>query len=231
MDTYAAGLIDGEGYIGIVDAGGYPQLRLKVAMADKGEPAVMRMLKLYGGNIYRAKARNDQSRPTITWLVTGRLAAEVIAKVHPHLAVKREIARLALDFWDLASAGSLRPNGQVEWTEQKRESSRVLKLRIQELNRTGPDPAARPLPNLPILATTRYGAWWEPNESLFGPVPFEGKFPISGMMIDGNIMALPAQNADGSSPGLPTPRVSDGNGPGHHGTGGPDLRTVVTTLS
>lgn len=25
----------------------------------------------------------------------------------------------------------------------------------------------------------------------------------------------------------PTPRVSDGNGPGEHGTGGPDLRTVI----
>ena len=29
---------------------------------------------------------------------------------------------------------------------------------------------------------------------------------------------------------LPSPRTSDTNGPGHHGTGGPDLRTVVSTM-
>ena len=40
------------------------------------------------------------------------------------------------------------------------------------------------------------------------------------------------------SPGLavaekhfPTPRASDANGPGHHGQGGPDLRTAITELS
>lgn len=30
---------------------------------------------------------------------------------------------------------------------------------------------------------------------------------------------------------LPTPRASDANGAGHHGTGGPDLRTAISELS
>lgn len=30
---------------------------------------------------------------------------------------------------------------------------------------------------------------------------------------------------------LPTPRTSDANGPGEHGTGGPDLRTAVSALT
>lgn len=29
---------------------------------------------------------------------------------------------------------------------------------------------------------------------------------------------------------FPTPRASDANGPGHHGQGGPDLRTAITEL-
>jgi hypothetical protein len=29
---------------------------------------------------------------------------------------------------------------------------------------------------------------------------------------------------------LPTPQTSDTNGPGEHGTGGPDLRTAVSLL-
>ena len=41
-------------------------------------------------------------------------------------------------------------------------------------------------------------------------------------------------NGSSSSPGpavlLPTPRTTDTNGPGDHGTGGPDLRTVVALL-
>ncbi|MEU2171710.1 hypothetical protein ACH47V_32605 [Micromonospora chersina] len=34
-----------------------------------------------------------------------------------------------------------------------------------------------------------------------------------------------------AAPALPTPRASDARGPGHHGDGGPDLRTTVAQLA
>jgi hypothetical protein len=62
-------------------------------------------------------------------------------------------------------------------------------------------------------------------------------FPSSGMTRSGSVYARPTwgppmdDSAYSSSPGLlPTPRVSDTNGSGEHGTGGPDLRTAVERL-
>ena len=58
-------------------------------------------------------------------------------------------------------------------------------------------------------------------------------WPRSGMTRNGSAFELPtwepATGAGGSSL-LPTPRVSDANGPGLHGTGGQDLRTAVANL-
>ena len=63
---------------------------------------------------------------------------------------------------------------------------------------------------------------------------FSGTFPTSGMTRNGAAYALPTWapvTADsGCSSLLPTPRSSDANGPGSHGSGGPDLRTVVEHL-
>ena len=43
----------------------------------------------------------------------------------------------------------------------------------------------------------------------------------------GHLLGLNVFAEAGGGHLLPTPRASDGNGPGHHGTGGPDLRTVI----
>ena len=56
---------------------------------------------------------------------------------------------------------------------------------------------------------------------------FSETWPLSGSMRSGTAYALPTSerptDGSGCSSLLPTPRVSDTNGAGHHGTGGPDL--------
>lgn len=46
------------------------------------------------------------------------------------------------------------------------------------------------LPDAKPFAIYRWGWWWEPEESLFGPVEFEGQFPTSGMMVAGRVYDL-----------------------------------------
>jgi hypothetical protein len=77
-----------------------------------------------------------------------------------------------------------------------------------------------------------------PEDSYEPSVPYSATWPPSGSMRNGCASLHPRQapptagNASSSSPGrlLPTPRTSDTNGPGLHGDGGPDLRTVISLL-
>lgn len=214
MDAYAAGLIDGEGYIGIVEASGYLSVRLKISMSDKGRPALDLMAKTYGGKVTDERPADDKTRATLVWRLSGSKASEVIRRVYPWLQVKREIARLALEYQEIIDTrAERRPNGHKAWTEEMRRTARIYRDRIKELNRRGPDPERRPLPPLKPLAIYRWGAWWEPDESLFGPVEFQGQFPMSGSMIDGHVYArpTPAPRTAGSacSSLLPTPTVDD----------------------
>ena len=62
---------------------------------------------------------------------------------------------------------------------------------------------------------------------------FSATWPTSGSMRNGTVYECPT-SADATDDGecslLPTPRSSDTNGAGSHGTGGLDLRTAVTLL-
>lgn len=85
-------------------------------------------------------------------------------------------------------------------------------------------------------------AFWDPDSlcwrtsqtTLFGDSPkYSETFPTSGMTRGGRLYRLPtpgpATNGGGCSL-LPTPRTTDSNGAGAHGSGGMDLRTTVTEL-
>ena len=187
-DHYAAGLIDGEGYIGIQQAGGTHQLRLKVSMSDKGLPALRALKSLYGGKIYDDREVTETRRATSTWVLTGDRAGEVIERLSPLFLVKRQAADVALEFRKLHQSLEPSPLRGRRWTQEASDRAAMLVRRIQEANRRGPDPDP---PNLPAgvepLAIYRWGWWWEPNDSLFGPVEFEGKLPTSGMMISGHV--------------------------------------------
>ena len=76
---------------------------------------------------------------------------------------------------------------------------------------------------------------WETNqEDIFGHSDvYSETLPKSGMTRNGQLYELPTLVPRTTEPGyssprlLPTPRTTDSHGPGRHGTGGQDLRTVV----
>ena len=211
MHQYAAGLIDGEGYIGIQETGGSFQVRLKIAMTDKGKPALDQMARIYGGNITYSEGRGPNRRDVYEWRLTGERAAHVIRQVKPYLLVKTEAAEVALSFQLMLETADKLRNGRRKWTSDMRIKAKELRRRIQEANRRGidPEPVIQPKGVTP-LAKYRAGSWWEPADSLFGPEPFEGRLPTSGQMIDGVIYELPSpETGTGSSSLLPTPNTMD----------------------
>lgn len=215
---YAAGLIDGEGYIGIQEAGGSFQVRLKVAMTDKGRPALMALSSLFGGRVRPDKAQTERSRESHVWTVTGLAATEIIEQLRPHLIVKTAAADIALEFRDLHMSLEPHPRRGRLWTPAALERAAMLRSRIQEANRRGPDPKPPTLPSERPLAVYRHGWWWEPDEDLFGPVEFEGRLPTCGRMVAGHVYATPswAERMESEAVALlPTPTTEPTTGNGH----------------
>ena len=113
--TYAAGLIDGEGYIGVsVAKPGGPRItpsyriRVKIAMCERG--AIDYMMEQFGGtHIYNQRRSNPKHRPLLEWTVTGGRAALLLASVEPHLKVKRKQAQLALELFRRVKATKTTP--------------------------------------------------------------------------------------------------------------------------
>ena len=209
-DEYAAGLIDGEGYIGIQQAGGSFQVRLKVSMTDKGLPALHALRKFYGGRVEPDKGQTATTRASHTWRLTGESATAVIKRLRPLFLVKGEAADIALEFDAMLTASPKRPNRGRYWTDEMRDRAAMLKLRIQGANRRGPDPEPPTLPDARPLAVYRWGWWWEPEDDLFGPVEFQGGMPASGSMIAGHLFAAPEPAAtESATRGLPTPTSRD----------------------
>ena len=220
--SYAAGLIDGEGYIGIQETGGSMQLRLKVAMTDKGLPSLIAIHRKFGGHLAEDRPVGERTRASHVWRLNGRKAADLIERLQPFLLTKAEPAKIALQFQQMVDAAPKRANRTAVWDEEMRRRARIFRARIQEANRTGPDPAPPILPPERPLAVRKYGEWWEPDEDLFGPVEFSGRLPTSGRMIAGRIYPRAAP-ASSSPPGLlPTPRATDGTkgGPNQRGSSG-----------
>lgn len=231
MHGYSAGLIDGEGYIGIQESGGSFQVRLKIQMTDKGLSALRLMERLHGGKLEPATpGRDERARATYTWRLTGKAAALVIAEVRPMLLVKAAAADIALEFQAMVDASPRLPNGRATWTSEMRERAVMLRARIQDANRTGPDPRTPDLPKGSPVAVYQFGWWWEPESDLFGLVEFKGRLPTSGRMVAGHVYELPTAAREASSSLLPTPVADHSRGLAQPGSDYASLPNVALSL-
>lgn len=260
QDSYAAGLVDGEGYIGImrIKAADTYAIRVAVGMVTKGSPILSSMQARYGGRLNGMKPETERNAPKTRWVVEGDEASAFLSAILPHLILKAEQATICLELHDELQA-SRSARGRHHWTDQLRTRAEIAKRRIHDLNARGP---AVPEPSLPPgvpMAVYRWGAWWEPNDDLFGPVEFTGRLPTSGKMVAGHVYQtadpdwtaapgpemIPTPLASDAGPRggttgyglrdwsralLPTPTASDRFGAGEHGEGGQDLRTTITLL-
>lgn len=213
---YAAGLIDGEGWIGVshTKADTYT-IRVAVAMVTKGTRVLSAMRDSFGGRLSEMKPESERNAAKTRWTVDGAEAASFLAMVAPHLILKGQQAQVALQMWEDLEA-SRKAHGRKHWTPELRQRCEVAKRRIHELNSRGPKPLPPPLPNGSPVAVYRWGWWWEPEDDLFGPVEFEGKLPTCGQMVAGHVYATTPWeprtdgSASSSSPLLPTPNTAPG---------------------
>jgi len=108
--AYAAGLIDGEGCIGV-----YNQtcpttktrrryiLTLRVSMSNWESPLWMK--NTFGGN-YRSYTNLGYGKKVMyTWSMSTKIAGEFLKRILPYLKVKQRQAELAIEFQDKKKKG------------------------------------------------------------------------------------------------------------------------------
>ena len=220
---YAAGLIDGEGWIGITSRsrGETYEINLKVSMSDKGKPALDALSQMFGGRVTADADATEVRRSTFRWQLTGRAAAVALRALEGHLVIKARSCRIALDLAEMVEAAPIGRGGGKKWSPEMSERAAMLRSRIQEENRRGPDPKQPTLPSERSVAVYRHGWWWEPDEGLFGPVEFEGRLPTCGRMVAGHVYATPswAERMESETVALlpiPTTEPMTGNGHARH---------------
>lgn len=135
--AYLAGLIDGEGYLGIARSrtsaaakgckrGISYRLMLSVKMTD------IRPLEFAhrttGVGTVRVERRVEGQRLVYGWDVWSRQAAELIRQIRPWLLVKGEVADLCLEFQAAMRSPGRNGLSDEEWELRERLSSQVREL-------------------------------------------------------------------------------------------------------
>ncbi len=99
--AWAAGFVDGEGYIGITrwfdKKRGYHTHRVQFDIAQVHEKPI-RMLSEMFGNVGRVNRIENDKRGYWAWRVMGSAVVPVVRELLPYLVVKDEQARLVMEF-------------------------------------------------------------------------------------------------------------------------------------
>lgn len=109
--AYIAGLIDGEGYIGIkrttvrkdCQNRSY-HARIQIRMVD--EEAIKFIAKTLGGNYYYEQKHSINGRPLFCYQVSDLNAENILKTIYPYLKVKQKVAKSVIEFRELQSKGN-----------------------------------------------------------------------------------------------------------------------------
>lgn len=98
--AYLAGIVDGEGYIGIKRTTRKDSIspifheRIQVRMIH--EPAIKLLADTLGGNYYRESMAQRQGRQLYCWQASDAIACNILRALLPHLRIKRSNAEAVL---------------------------------------------------------------------------------------------------------------------------------------
>jgi len=110
--AYAAGLMDGEAYIGIKKSQAYKcqgrktpgyHARIQIRMVD--EAAIKFIAELLGGWYYKEKAHSVKGRPLYCYQCSDLKAEQVLKKLLPFLKVKKPTTEVVLSLRALQARG------------------------------------------------------------------------------------------------------------------------------
>jgi predicted transcriptional regulator len=108
-EEYLAGLLDGEGYFGLMKRGGTNhgyqrksyQPAIKMAFTDKDAEILYFLKDKYGGYINKSKAKGNKKSST-QWEIKGKIHLKnFLPSIIPYLILKKKQAELLLEFCEM----------------------------------------------------------------------------------------------------------------------------------
>lgn len=134
--AYFAGLVDGEGYIGLMKMRkgnktkwGYKRDHayiptIKIAMIDK--PIIEYLKDSFGGSFETRKARGN-ARESYCWTARKAQVYKILESLYPYLRVKKEHAKLILQFKNLNN-GRGYPISDDNWEKRDKIFTQMRQL-------------------------------------------------------------------------------------------------------
>jgi len=107
--AYTAGIIDGEGYVGIDKqcngrwSNGDPYYYARVAVSNTGNRLISWLQSNWGGSVNHRTPSNPRANDIWVWVVSTGYSAEVLSIVLPFLVLKRRQADTVMRFSRLSS--------------------------------------------------------------------------------------------------------------------------------
>ncbi len=137
---YMAGLFDGEGCIQLrksqprkANRSITPKYDLHVSIAlTRSSDLLYRVRNTFGGSISEPNERNPKWKPIVIWDATTRDAYMFLKFIYPYLIIKKEEAKIAIDYYENNPTVYATKNGTPQGILDYRES--VYK-KLQELKR------------------------------------------------------------------------------------------------
>lgn len=99
--AYVAGIIDGEGCIGIKTNGSQKtgaKFVIRVSIGHTSEWLISMIHMQFGGSLYLKYAGSEHHKPAWGWELSSRKAESFLKLILPYLQIKRPQAELALSF-------------------------------------------------------------------------------------------------------------------------------------
>lgn len=114
LDSYLAGLFDGEGYISVrPKKSDKTNIQGHIGITMTNQDIIQKIYQNYGGNFRVEKPRKEGYLYQYVWDIYGKKAENIIQKIIPFLIVKREPALLFIEFINLPRLHSLGRRGGI----------------------------------------------------------------------------------------------------------------------
>ena len=136
--AYIAGIVDGEGCIGIYRTGGHKRkdaarLSLRLTVGSTYKPLLNWLRSTTGiGGVCVHSSGGERNKPSWEWQARGRQAVELLFQLVPYVVIKEKQIHIACEF-----ANSMGMGGRHELTPRTVVMREKMAQAIHKLNRRG----------------------------------------------------------------------------------------------
>lgn len=105
-NEYAAGFFDGEGSVYAAVRNGKttrPHPTIMICISNTHEGVLLLHKERWGGSIHKRSVVKDRHKQIYQWALAPKGGRQFLADVYPHLIIKKDVAKVAMEMLELVS--------------------------------------------------------------------------------------------------------------------------------